>query len=244
VIAFCNDVMQQISTAGKLAKIEDIESAVDLPFDWYRDADEVIRQQMIAILKQHEERNVAEIKLSDIAIVNVFVDPSLVPTDLSIVESLIFECKRYHSMTIDSDEFNGGRAIVVWHGSATATEAELIAAVAASDFGSKAGEQLAPGQEPLAEDAPLSQLKRELESLTIDQLRQYRRSCYDESLSDYKRRDLHDLVFELWTGDMEIKPLNKMTKSEMVQESLDDIDAIVSDEDLIESLKAIRAFAV
>ena len=70
----------------------------------------------------------------DIAIVNVFVDPSLVPTDLSMVETLLFECRRYHSLSIDSDEFLGGRAIVVWHGSAKATEAELLAAVAASNF--------------------------------------------------------------------------------------------------------------
>jgi hypothetical protein len=93
----------------------------------------------------------------------------------------------------------------------------------------------------------LVDLRAELELLSLEQLREFRAGDYAESLSDYSKAELRQLVYDIWTKDG-CKALAAMTKDEVVEEIVDDIDTSDLDETVDDEITlfidAVRRFAI
>jgi len=86
-------------------------------------------------------------------------------------------------------------------------------------------------------------LRAELQTLTVEQLREYRANDYAESLADYNANELRQLVFDIWTNDG-CRPLAQMTKDEVIVEIMDDVDEESTEEELTDIAASIRAYAL
>jgi hypothetical protein len=89
----------------------------------------------------------------------------------------------------------------------------------------------------------LEALRAELGLLSLDQLREYRANDYAESLTDYSKQELRELVYDMWTKDG-CKPLAAMTNEEILAEIMDDLDDESTEDDIKAFLDAVRKYAV
>jgi Mg/Co/Ni transporter MgtE len=89
----------------------------------------------------------------------------------------------------------------------------------------------------------LETLRDALNGLTVEQLRELRSKHYAESLADYNKKELLELVFEMWTTSRQT-PLCDMTKEEIVIEIMDELDDESTEDDIEAFLDEVHKYAI